>query len=302
MMLKRVPEAALRPFVKTLWVTKQPGRKSPTADRERVLPTGGTHLVFRLSDEPLRLYDDIADSSGYTVGHALVGGARSTFYLRDVSGPTWSIGAQLHPNAIRSLFGVPADELAGRHTSLDALWGGSVELLREQLFEASIPERQLDVFESILAARLPRVRGVHPAVAEALERMRTEFEVRSAVQASGYSHRRFIELFRRDVGLTPKVFCRVLRFQKILRGIAMDSSVSCADLALISGYSDQPHFNREFREFAGITPGEYRQLPPILPHHVPLLSGAGSGGQIRSRRRANAGLRSRHRSSTKGIH
>jgi transcriptional regulator GlxA family with amidase domain len=55
-------------------------------------------------------------------------------------------------------------------------------------------------------------------------------------------------LFRRAVVLTPKVYTRVLRFQRTLQQMATDPRASCAALALAVGYSDQPHFNREFRE------------------------------------------------------
>src|SRR5690606_32517985 len=66
----------------------------------------------------------------------------------------------------------------------------------------------------------------------------------TVVARSGYSHRRFIWLFRNAAGMTPKLYCRVLRFQAILKRVATNPSVSWADLAMESGYSDQSHFNR----------------------------------------------------------
>ena len=284
MMLQRDPRRALRPFIKTVWAVQEPiVPRFLAARRERVLPTGDMHVVFRLSNHPLRLYDDLADSCGYTVGHAIVGGARARPYLRDIPEPAWSVGAQLRAGTAELLFGVPADKLAGRHTPLGDLWGRSAELARDQLFAANDPKRQLDILESVLAARLPGVRGLHPAVAQGLARFQTAPDVRAAVEATGYSHRRFIALFLQGVGLTPKLFCRVLRFQRILDRLRADPNASWADLALAGGYSDQSHFNREFREFAGVTPGEYRETSPRFSHHVPLLQSMRSPGQFRSR-------------------
>jgi AraC-like DNA-binding protein len=244
--------------------------RSVAADRERVLPTGGMHLVFRLSDHPLRLFNDIHDPTGYRVGHTIVGGARATFYVREISEPVRSVGAQLHPGAADLLFGVPADELAGRHTPLEDLWGRSAIEARERLMEADGPERQLDMLELLLAERLPAVRGLHPAVAHALGRFMTTVDVRQVVKESGYSHRRFIALFHRELGLTPKVYCRLLRFQGALEQVAATPAVSLVEVALDAGYSDQAHFTREFQEFAGLAPGAYRELSPAFPHHVPI--------------------------------
>jgi transcriptional regulator GlxA family with amidase domain len=171
------------------------------------------------------------------------------------------------------LFGVPAGELAGRHTPLQDLWGPSAVEARERLSEAGGLQRKLDVFEALLAARLPTVRGLHPAVAQALERFTTTADVRQAVKESGYSHRRFIALFQRGLGLTPKLYCRVLRFQEALEQVAAHTAASLVEVALDVGYSDQAHFNREFREFAGVSPGEYRELAPAFPHHVPIHTG-----------------------------
>jgi AraC-like DNA-binding protein len=272
LLFRRYPPPSLRPFIKSIWVTDQTNEQWPAAiDREHVLPTGHTHLVFRLSDHPLRLFENDWDSMGQLLGHAIVGGARSTYYTRDVSKPSCSVGAMLLPGAAEQLFGVPTDELAERHTLLEDLWGKAANLAHEHLIEAGSPERKMDILESILIARLPVVRGLHPAVAHALEQFWTTTDVRKVVTTSGYSHRRFIALFRRAVGLTPKLYCRVLRFQRALDCVAADPSASWVDLALDTGYSDQPHFTREFREFTGITPKQYRKVSPSLSHHVPVI-------------------------------
>ncbi len=270
-MLTRTTGLALRPFVKTLWAT-DPASMTPqaAADRERVLPTGAMHFAFRLSDLPFRLFDSDSDATGHAVGHAIVGGARLAPYVRDLSVPAPSVGAEFHPGASQFLFGMPADALAGRHTPLDALWGRSADAMRERLTEAGSAEERLDLLESALAARLPRLRGLHPAVAHALGCFTHTADVRAVVRQTGYSHRRFNALFVQAVGLTPKRYCRVRRFQQVLRLIDASPAASWIDVAVDCGYSDQSHFNREFREFTGMTPGEYRCISPSRPHHVPV--------------------------------
>ncbi|WP_394830978.1 helix-turn-helix domain-containing protein [Pendulispora rubella] len=269
-MVARAPKPHLRPFVQVLWASDGTAAEGhPASEREYMLPTGAMHLVFCLG-RPLRLYDDLHDPTGHTVGHALVGGARSTFYVRDVSRPSRSVGAQFQPGAAELLLGVPASALSGRHTRLEDLWGRVALDYREQLLEARSPEVALDRFESLLTARLAQGRALHPCVAGALELFADTADVRAVVDASGYSHRRFIALFREAVGLTPKVFCRIQRFQRALAWVASAPDASWADLALRAGYADQAHFNRDFREFSGISPGIYRELAPVSRQHVPI--------------------------------
>jgi AraC-like DNA-binding protein len=283
MMLTRVPGSALRPFVRLLWASDEGDaprrglgaraeqRVSTQQARELVLPTGTMHLALRLSDTPLALFDAIDAPHARTVSTSVVGGARASFYVRDVSQPVTTVGAQLEPGTAALLLGVPADELAGRHTPLDALWGHAVvERLRDQLAAAPSLECRLLRFEQLLFARLPRLRGLHPAVVEGLVRLARADDVAGAVSASGYSHRHFGNLFRAAVGLSPKLFCRVQRFELALAQAAQSPRSSWSALAQAAGYSDQAHFNRDFRDFAGLTPGRYRALAPRFSHHVPL--------------------------------
>ena len=269
--VQRAPGPALRPFVRTLWVSRDDrGSAKAGQQREHVLPTGDVHIVFRLAGPALRLFDGPGDPVGRTLARAIVGGARSGYYVRDVSQPVCSVGAQLLPGAAPLLFGVAAGEIAERHTPLEDLWGADAREIEERLAALGSDQDRLALFESILAERLPRIRGIHPAVAEALAGLGGREGVGSLVERSGYSHRRFVALFREAVGLSPKRYSRVLRFRRMLDRAAAAAPPPLAELALEAGYSDQAHFNREFRELAGVTPGEYRALAPVSSHHVPI--------------------------------
>lgn len=270
-MFTRAPCARLRAFVKMLWVSKRADAAVLSSNRERVLPTGCMHLVLRVSDHPVRIYSGVDDNNGRALSHAVVGGARAMYYVRDTSPYSSSVGAQFYPGAAELLLGMPAAELADRHTPLEDLWGNQAHTLRAQLMEAGAPERQLAIFESILAARLPRIRAMHPAVAHALQQFAYMQTVSYVAKTSGYSHRRFIALFQQSVGLTPKLYCRVLRFQQALQRLASEPGVPFAQVALGAGYSDQAHFTRDFREFAGVGPSHYRELKPAQANHIPIL-------------------------------
>lgn len=268
--MQRQPSMPLRPFVKLIWATDDiPARRAPVeALREHVLPTGAMHVAIRLDDVPLKVFD-ASGRRTHDFGHAVVGGARGGYYAK-VAGPFRSVGAQLRPGAAECLFGVPADALAGMHVRLDALCGAGAEALRERLLETGSPAERLDLLERWLAARLPRVHGLHPAVAEALCVFERSASVRAAVERSGYSHRRFIALFRRAVGLPPKLYARVRRFRGLIERLSVQPDLAWTELAVDAGYSDQSHFVREFREFAGVTPQVYRRAAPTNPGHLPI--------------------------------
>jgi AraC-like DNA-binding protein len=81
--------------------------------------------------------------------------------------------------------------------------------------------------------------------------------VREAAKYIGLSQRRFIQIFKSEVGLTPKLFTRIQRFQQMRSFIAKDSSPNWAAIAFDLGYFDQSHLIREFLEFSGLTPTDY---------------------------------------------
>lgn len=271
MTLSRAPNSVLGPFVDLVWATD--GRQiAPAASgRELVLPTGKIHIVFRLDGPPLRLFRDEDDDHGTSVGSSVIGGARARPYLRDVSVPAESVGAMLRPGAAGFLIGAPAGLFSHAHTSLEDVWGyRAVARIRERLGEARTASDRLDRLEALLVARLPRSWEPDPLIAHALARFGASHTVGSVVSDCGVSHRHFTKVFGATVGLTPKTYCRILRFGRALDEFALGRDVAPADLAAAQGYADQPHFNREFRALAGLSPGRYRQIAPVNARHVPM--------------------------------
>jgi len=78
----------------------------------------------------------------------------------------------------------------------------------------------------------------------------------------GISLRQFQRRFVGGIGITPKLFCRMQRFQQVVR--AMDDTVSWTDTAIRSGYYDQAHLIRDFRQFTGTTPGRLSEAEAKL--------------------------------------
>lgn len=265
MLRQRPPSPDLAPFVASLWLGESGGK----ANLEHVLPSGAMHIVLRLSGPPVRLMEQQA------IGYALIGGARSSFYRKDSCAPACSIGAVLKPGAALAILRTPAGELAETHTPLDALWGNTANALRERLLHTPASQR-LDIFESALRIHLNHQAALHPAIAAALQSLPHSQNITAAVAASGYSHRRFNELFRAAVGLTPKVYCRVKRFHHALK--SFKPAAAWADLAIAAGYSDQAHFCREFHSFAGVTPTEYARILPQFPLHLPRSNSFNTNG------------------------
>lgn len=262
-----VRSPAVGAFAELLWADDGPA-PAGAAPRERVLPNGAAHLVIRLGS-PLRVFTGADDPEGRVVGRALIGGPRARSYVRALDG-AGSVGAMLRPGALRALFGVDAADLADRHTDLRDVCGPWAAELEERLQLAPTAAARLSVLEGMLARRLAPAPPPHPAVRQALSRLRSGEAVTPVVERTGFSHRHFVALFRREVGLTPKVWARVQRMRRALELAGAHADAGWAEVAMRAGYADQAHLHRELVAIGGLTPGAWRAASPRAAHHVPL--------------------------------
>jgi AraC-like DNA-binding protein len=252
-----VPAQPLSEFVDWFWFFE--GLDVPHR-RERVLPDGSTELVINLDDSRRKLFDREQPHRFQTFHRAWVSGARSDYILIDVLPQSSMIGVHFKPGGLVPFLKMPASELTGQVIELDTLWGRDAADLRDRLLEANGVRVRFHVLEEFLLRRAVRPLTHHPAVAHALGEWRqamSAVRVRQVADSLGFSHKHFIDLFRDAVGLTPKRYCRVRRFQQALTGINRGQSVDWTEVALDAGYYDQAHFVHDFTAFSGLKPSEY---------------------------------------------
>jgi len=265
----RVPKTPLSNFVNMLWYYDEDYPRVHA--KERILPGGTVEIVINLKEDIGRFYDKGDTSKCFTHRGTLIAGVLTEYAVIDTEEQMSVMGINFKPGGAFPFFNLPLSELQDLHLSLDELWGSSANTLRERLIEAPTVDAKFDLLEAVLTGRMTAF-DHHPAVQFALAEMgrRHSQSVANLVDKIGLSSRRFIQLFSQQVGLTPKLFCRVLRFQQVVKGIGGTGDVELADVALNCGYFDQAHFIHDFKAFSGISPTEYLSKRTIHLNHVPL--------------------------------
>ena len=261
------PQRPLAYFVDRLWLSFG---AAPLHQMERLLPDGTVELVINLYENRIQLYDRDQRHCG-TVPGALVSGPRTQYFVIDTQDQVATMGVHFRPGGAFPFFRLPALELADQSLSLDSLWGSAASAMRERLLAAVTPQRKFWVLEACLLEQVAKPLERHPAVTFGIQQLRGYGRsVAEVVDKAGFSQRRFIQLFGDQVGLTPKVFSRVSRFQQVVRIAHGADEIDWADLALECGYYDQAHFIHDFQSFAGITPATYLAQRTRHLNHVPL--------------------------------
>jgi AraC-like DNA-binding protein len=202
-------------------------------------------------------------------------GPHSEFVVIDTANQSSIIGISFKPGGAFPFFKPPVSELHNWQVPLELLWGSEAGDLREQLLEAKTCEARFQLLEKYLLARarcpVAPALDRHRAVAFALKEMegwahgRTVSEL---IDQIGLSARRFIQVFSEQVGLTPKLYCRVRRLQEALGLVSKNRPVDWAALAARSGYFDQAHFIHDFRTFSGLSPTTYLANRGEYQNHV----------------------------------
>jgi transcriptional regulator GlxA family with amidase domain len=185
------------------------------------------------------------------------------------------MGVHFRPGGAFPFFGAAVGELANSHVALEDLWGKSAIELREKLCSAVTSQQRCQILEATLTDRLRRF-SEHPAVSLALDIFGPAGigdSVRAVANRVGLSQRHFIQVFTAQVGLTPKLFCRVLRFQRVRDVVDQAAALNWAHLALACGYYDQSHMIDDFRAFSGVSPTEYlsQRNKRLSREHAPLI-------------------------------
>ena len=256
--LQRKPSPPLAECVEMLWYACAP---HVPHQHELVLPGGKIQFVISLTAEHLT---DCTPEGDTLAPPALLVGARTSAELIATRDMKHLVGVVFRPGGLGPWLRERADLFYEKSQSLGDLW--PTKTLRERLREAPSPDVTLRILDQALCEQASaRERRVH--VLGALN-MLGLLSVRETARELGISERRLHLVFSEDVGLSPKQWSRVRRFQRAVCALHKGVDMRWAELAITCGYADQAHFSRDFRCFSGVDPTTYSVSRGRWKNHI----------------------------------
>jgi len=235
----------------------------------RLSPDGHAGMVFCYR-EPFAQSDQTLLPASFVYGqisrfHDLLSGIQ-----------TGMLVVVLQPYALHLLTGIPAQQLTDQLVSMPLIFGSAGQALEDALLVAPDYQRRLQLITRFLISRLQqRSANADSMIMQALPfiyQSKGWMQVTELCTALHVTERQLERKFREQIGLRPKQFLRTIRFRQLLKALQQRPAPTLTQLAHDAGYYDQPHFNREFRLLAGITPKEYQSARLLAINFMQLPS------------------------------
>jgi AraC-like DNA-binding protein len=203
------------------------------------VPDGCVDLLFQITD-------------GWATGYAY--GTVTKNWNLEVRGGSTYFGVRFKPGYLPRNIDISLPELVDNRISLRDIKGGGQ--LVDSIAEAGGFTEMIGTVQKFIDGSFWPGDLLQMLIAN-IERYNGNVRVSALEEETHYTARYLNKVFRQQLGLPPKVFANIIRFQTMLRKINSDHGFASADLAAEFGYFDQSHLIKEFKEFAALTPREY---------------------------------------------
>lgn len=251
------PGSGLAPYIEHFWIID--AEVGPVIRQEILVPNGRPVILINLMDPGQRIDPE---TGTMTVNDSAVTGIATRPFIIGQRGHSRLVAAQPSPFGLCAL-GAP---LAVDRTVPLADWMGRADAaaLVAAVADADFGEDAARSLETALAARLKPLTSVKLERLERairlIEARKGDIEVKALVEALGLGHDPLYRDFRRHIGISPKTFIAIIRYQNLVGSLlSRGFGDGLAQLALMQGYYDQAHANRDFRRYTGVTPTRFRQ-------------------------------------------
>lgn len=270
MQFKQIPPPEyLRDYIRYFWVLESHDTDISAASF-RTIADGCPGLIFQHQDKGI-----LFQNNKQLPGTILYGQATRHAELR-ISGMFNTIGIFFYPHALKSIFGLNADELTDTCIDLDMMEDEQGFRLSEQLSNLTSCQAQIDTLCSYLLAQLTRNdQYADKAMQHVLDRIKQangNISVKALREELQLSERSFERKFKQHIGITPKLFTRISRFQASMELLRQSDYNKLSDIAFENEYADQSHFIRAFKEFAGFSPFQFQKRSKELIENLSILT------------------------------
>jgi len=255
----------------------------PNHRREKLIPDGAIQIIVDLTETPKRLYDTVDGDRGVDFRNAWISGMHRKFIIIEAQPMSSMLVIRFQPGGAEALLSQRASDLTNTVFALTDVLGAASASLRDRVLEAGGATARLAAAERWLMEQPGWGEPVDPLIAYLSEQLSNPGRrIRDLCAETGYTTRHVLDRFKQTVGVTPKQFARIRRFQKLLAilarpgdydpefGAAPLPAPDWSALAAELRYSDQSHLVNEFRGFAGMTPGAYVAAYRGLENYLPI--------------------------------
>lgn len=247
------PAPELESFVKCFWTLEDAGSSA----RQRIVPDGCMEMIFHYADAYLQYFDD---GSSIVQPKSFVFGQITSYIEIAPTGATGIVAARFHPGGLMPFLDVPVASLENKANALSKLFGKKGILLEQQVLASPDNQQRIKLIERFLLSRLSdpaTIDKITKACVEAIIQSQGQLGVLELASKMKLNRRNLERRFISAIGMSPKQLSKVIRLQATLKTLEQEDFTSLTSLAYDNGYYDQAHFNKDFREFTGLSPKSF---------------------------------------------
>lgn len=245
----------------------------PEHSVDRFLPDGNVNVVFELTDEPKYIYHNETLQEIQACKRVWFSGIRTEYITIPSGRDSEMFILNFHRGRAYPFVEMPLHELTNYVVDAELVLTNGILEMREALQEIPTVAGKFAYAErhllSQFGTRLVEDPFVDYAV-QAILRSPGQMSIDALARKVGYSQKHLIEKFKRNVGLTPKGFMKVVRFQKAIQELEQGRALDWVGLAHDCGYYDQAHFIHDFKAFSGLTPAQYVAMMGEYTNYIPI--------------------------------
>lgn len=234
----------------------------PEHSIEKVVPTGHIFIIFELDNIPRNTFDNETLKPLNSFSKVWVSGTHKNYLSISAHQDAEMLVIQFKPTGAFPFLHCPVQQLNDKVVSAKEIFGEEIIELRDKIFAAENPMAKFYLVSHWLENRFDSKKRAPEYLLTFIERLQKEpvSNLKELINSYPATQKQLIEHFKKYVGLTPKYYHRILRFNEILKIIHDKGKVSWADIAYSCDYSDQSHFIKEFYHFSGFSPQEFIKM------------------------------------------